>query len=247
MVNITGVVLSQNEEKQIKKCLESITWCDEVIVIDDYSNDNTQKIAEGLGARVFKRKLGGDFSGQRNFALRQARHDWVLFVDADEIVSDELKREIIKVYAKTRLDGFYIKRIMVFNGKVLCGGEWSNQWILRLARRESGKWIRAVHEFWEIENTGKLGSVIYHEVNDALSLWIQKIGSYAKVHAQENRAQAKKANLRKLVLFPILKFFHNFIFLRGFRDGTTGFVLSVMMSLHSFLAWSSLYSKLKTK
>jgi len=241
MVNITGVVLSQNEEKQIKKCLESISWSSEVIVVDDYSKDDTRKIAKQLGARVFKRKLGGDFAGQRNFALKQTKNEWVIFIDADELVSDKLKREVLQMIAKTGKDGFYIKRIMIFNGSVLCGGEWSNQWILRLGRRESGKWRRAVHESWEIENTGKLGGVIYHEVNDTLFLWFKKIDSYAKVHAQENHFQSKKVNMGKIILFPIGKFFHNFIFLGGFRDGTAGFVLSVMMSLHSFLAWSSLY------
>ena len=96
-MKLTGVVLTRNEEKNIRRCLKSLKFCDEIIVIDDESNDKTKEIIKILGVKVFSRKLNNSFSGQRNFALKKALGEWVLFVDADEIVTSNLKNEIIQI------------------------------------------------------------------------------------------------------------------------------------------------------
>src|SRR5688572_22993760 len=109
---ISAIVITKNEEKNIKECLESISWCDEIIIVDDNSTDRTIAIAERTKAKVFKRSLNNDFSGQRNFGLEKTKGNWVLFVDADERVTPALWYEIMQHTNNSigKIDGFYVKR-----------------------------------------------------------------------------------------------------------------------------------------
>src|SRR3989344_3390619 len=108
MNTIVVVVLTKNEEKNIEKCIRSLTWCDQVIIIDDYSEDNTAQIAKKHGALVYKNALNNDFAQQRNFALQQIRGKWVLFVDADEIISQDLADEIKRAINSEEVKGYYL-------------------------------------------------------------------------------------------------------------------------------------------
>ena len=145
---LTGIVLAKDEEENIKNCLESLQFCDEVILLDDDSKDGTAEIAKKMGVRVITRSMNSDFAAQRNYGLKKARGNWVLFLDADERVSKELRSEIVNLindplnYAM----GFYLKRRDYFFGRELKHGETGNLKLLRLARRKAGKWKRAVHE-----------------------------------------------------------------------------------------------------
>src|SRR3972149_11239736 len=120
---ISAVVITKNEEKNIERCIKSLLWCSEIVVVDDYSDDKTVKLAKKLGAKVYQHSLDNDFSEQRNFGLLKAKGDWVLFVDADEVVSAKLQKEIIKSITQNKHVGFYIKRYDVWMGKVLKHGE----------------------------------------------------------------------------------------------------------------------------
>lgn len=243
-MNLSAVVLTKNEEKNIRECLESLNFCDEVIVIDDDSKDRTCQIAKKLGAKIYKRSLDEDFSAQRNFGLEKASGKWVLFVDADERVDKKLKNEIVQIINNPLINysGFYIKRVDNMWGRKLLHGETGNIRLLRLARRKSGKWRRKVHEVWEI--TGKTKTLKYpleHFPHQTLREFIRDVNWMSSLHARANLKEGKKSSLTKIVVFPVAKFISNWVLKRGFLDKEAGLVVALVMSFHSFLSWGKLW------
>ncbi len=149
---ISAVVLVKNQSEQLKRCLNSLLWCDEIIVIDDYSTDDSLTIARQMGARVFQRNLNNNFSEQRNFGVSKAKNQWVIFVDADEIVSPALATEVhqhISQFLSTA-NGFFIKRTDYLWGRRLAHGEVGEKKLLRIGKRGKGEWVGSVHEEWKI-------------------------------------------------------------------------------------------------
>lgn len=243
----TAVVLTKNEEKNIEACLKSLKWCDEIVVIDDYSSDKTISIAKKSGAVVFQRNLNNDFAAQRNFGLQKAKREWVLFIDADERVSKQLTAEINRHLGGglgRTPRGFYVKRHDFVWGKTLKHGETGYALFLRLARRGSGKWKRKVHEYWDIksEDCDVLKNPLLHYPHPTLREFIADIERYSTIHAEENYKEEKHSNLLKIILYPKLKFFQNYFLKLGFLDGPQGFMVAMLMSFHSYLAWSKLWT-----
>jgi len=247
-INLSAVVLTKDSELTIANCLRSINFVDEVIVIDDCSQDKTIKIVQEYDCRIFKKNLENDFSKQRNFGISKAQGKWVLFVDSDEIVTKELKNEIIQVTTDVfnSTDGYFLKRRDVFLRNKLEFGEWGKNKFLRLARRKSGKWVRKVHEFWEIEGKKKtLKSELLHYPHTNLHEFINEISFFSSLHTDANFLENKKSTLFKIIFFPKIKFLQNWILRGGFKDGDSGFIISLIMSFHSFLSWSKLWLKTK--
>lgn len=245
---ISAVVLAKNEEKHIEACLRSLAWCDERIVIDDKSEDNTREIAKKLGATVYEHSLENDFSKQRNFALEIAKGDWVLFLDADERVSPSLLSEITSVLHQQRsfiyehVNGFFIPRRDIMWGKPLKHGEAGNTKLLRLARKTAGKWQGKVHEIWNVKGkVGALKNPILHYPHESVETFLKEINYYTDIRSKELYAKGKKASFFSIIAYPKLKFLYNYIFLRGFLDGIPGFITAMLMSFHSFLARAKLW------
>ena len=244
---ISAVVLTKNEKENIIECLKSLLFCDEIILIDDYSSDGTlsliQKSKFKPKIKIFKRKLDNDFAEQRNFGLKKTKNEWVLFIDADERVTEALASEI-KVQSlqlKGGYTGFYLSRIDNMWGKQLLHGEPGSIKLLRLAKRDAGKWKRSVHEVWDVEGgANTLRNPLLHYPHPTLSQFIKDVNKMSSIHAQENQKERKSSNLFKIVLFPTGHYFKNFILKLGFLDGMQGFVFALIMSFHSFLAWSKL-------
>jgi glycosyltransferase involved in cell wall biosynthesis len=255
---ISAIVLTKNEEKNIKKCLKSLhQLVDEIIVIDDFSHDKTVKIAQDLGAKVYQRKLNNDFSCQRNFGLQKAKGKWVFFLDADERVSSRLKAEILKNLDITLYDrgklyqgvvGFELKRKDKFLGKWLRFGETGGLKLVRLARKEAGKWQRPIHEVWQLKGqTAKLKNPLIHEKELTLDEFLKKIDRYSSLRAKELYKKRVRTNAFLIMAYPVGKFWQNYFFRLGFLDGQPGLVMAVMMSLHSFLVRAKLYLLWKNK
>ena len=243
-MNISAIILTKNEGKNLGECIRALTFCEEIIVIDDYSSDKTVEIARGLGAKVFQRSLDGNFAAQRNFGLEKATNKWVLFIDSDERVSHELKEEIEKEVPAPNNShlGYFLKRDDYFFGKKLKFGETASVSLLRLARKSAGKWMRSVHEVWEVQGRTKtLKNPLEHYPHQSLREFINDINFHSGLHAEANHQEGKHSSLVKILFWPKLHFFKNYFLKLGFLDGTEGFVLALMMSLHSFLAWSKLW------
>jgi len=248
---ISIIVLTKNEEKNIEACLKTLKWGDEIIVIDDHSNDQTVKLAETQGAKVFTRELNDDFAGQRNYALRQAQGEWVLFIDADERVSPQLRAEIksaishceatSSAYQSTAISGYYLKRQDYLWGRALKHGETSRVKLLRLAQKSAGNWQRKVDETWEITGkTGTLKNPLDHRSHSSMTQFLKSVNFKSTLNARVFYEEGKRTRLWDW-LKPKAKFFQNWILRLGFLDGMEGLIMALMMSFHSFLVRSKLY------
>ncbi len=237
-MRISAVVLTKNEEKNIKECLEGLGFCDEVIVVDDYSGDKTGEMAKKLEARVFARALKGDFAAQRNFGLEKAQGDWVLFVDADERVTVKLQKEIrLRCGQADDYLGFYLRRRDYFGGKWLKFGETANVKLLRLAKKNAGRWKRKVHEFWNVKKgrVGELKNPLLHYPHPTISQFLEQINEYTSLDARQFYQEGQRCQLWQVFLYPNAKFFQNYCLCLGFLDGFPGLVMALMMSLHSLI------------
>lgn len=241
-MKLSVVILTKNEEKNISEAIQSVDFADEIIIIDDISSDKTVEIANSKSIKVYKRRLNGDFAGQRNYGLYKAKNEWVLFLDADERPSKGLVDELITMKDEPVYDGFKIKRKDFIWGKKLRYGETGSIKLLRLARKGAGKWKRKVHEYWDIiGNVGELKNPILHYPHQTIKEFINDIDYFSTLHAEANRQEGKKSSLLKIIFWQRFKFFNNWILKLGFLDGTQGFIMALMMSFHSFLAWSKLW------
>lgn len=241
---ISVIILTHNEERNIIDCLDSVKWCDEILVIDDNSEDRTVELAKKEGALVFSSNLNGNFSRQRNFGLSKAKGDWILFVDADERITDPLRYEIQSVISDgmNPYDGFRINRKDVLWGKQLMYGETGNVNFLRLCRKNKGIWSGKVHEVWKINGkVEKLKNSMLHYPHQSVEEFLKEINFYTDIRAEELYEKKVKSGLGSVILYPKAKFFLNFFIKQGFRDGIPGLVFALMMSFHSFLVRSKLW------
>ncbi|QQS38544.1 glycosyltransferase family 2 protein [Candidatus Woesebacteria bacterium] len=241
MTNLSAIILTNNSYTTLKDCLASVSFCDEIIVIDDFSSDQSVNLARKMGGIVYERALNNNFSSQRNYGLSKAKGEWILFVDADEVVDKRLRHEILDSLCKP-YDGYLIKRVNFFGNKKMLHGEVGNACFVRLAKKNKGKWTRNVHETWEIQGeVGILKYPILHYPDYSISSTLAKIDKYSSLHAQANKKEGKTSSLTKIVIFPLVKFINNYFFKLGFLDGIEGFIICYTMSFHSFLSWSRLW------
>jgi len=239
---ISAVVLTKNEEKNLPDCLESVKWCDEIVIVDDNSTDKTLEIAKKFNAKIFNHSLDNNFAAQRNFGLGKAQGDWVFFVDADERVTPELKDEIKKQLIFATSSGYFLKRNDFYGGRWLKYGETAKTKLLRLAKKNVGKWERTVHEVWQIKGkTDEFNNPLLHYPHPTVSEFLSSINTYSSLHAEVLKENGVKPSLSRIIFNPLAKFVQNYFFRLGFLDGMPGAVVAFMMSFHSFLARSKLY------
>jgi glycosyltransferase involved in cell wall biosynthesis len=242
---ISAVVLTRNEENNIEGCLQTLEWCDEIVIIDDYSEDKTALSAkrQTLNVKIFKRKLAGDFAAQRNFGLEKAEGEWVLFVDADERVTPELAKEMQRAIQKDRFDGYFLQRRDFLYGRELKHGETAMVKLLRLMKKGSGRWKGRVHEsfFAQGGSQGILKNPLRHYPHQALTDFLEEINFYSTLRAEELYHQGARTSLAQIIFYPLGKFVYDWLILGGLWDGMPGMVVAVMMSFHSFLVRSKLW------
>ena len=217
---ISAIILSHNDQDSIGKTLKSLLWCDERIIIDDYSTDRTIEIAKKYTVRVFQHNLNDDFGVQRNFGLAKAKGEWVLFVDSDEVVPEELAKEIQEV-VKNSTSSFYVKRQDWLFGKTLKHGETSKVWLLRLAKKNAGIWARPVHEVWNVGGeTETLVHPIDHFPHQDVAQFISAINWYSTLNARYLFEIKVKVQWWHILIYPKAKFFMDYVWYFGFLDGT---------------------------
>ena len=254
------VLLSDEDTATIERCLDSILWCDEILLLLDSSKEASSKTESDLKEKILnpslnnyshisllRRPLNADFSAQRNFALEKTANAWVLFIDADEKVTDKLKKEI-----QTKLDaegplktyGYLIKRDDYIFGKKLRYGETGKISFLRMGRKTEGGWEGKVHETWMIKGkTEELENSLDHYPHQQVASFLESINFYTEILSSEWYKEGKKVTVLDIIIYPKLKFIVNYIFKLGFLDGTAGLVMAIMMSMHSFLVRSKLWLK----
>lgn len=247
---ISVIILTKNEEKNILDCVETVLWADEIIVLDDNSEDRTLEVIKNLPfnkqIKIYKKSLDEDFASQRNYALSKATKEWVLFLDADERISAELREEIntiiINQKIKHKYDGFYIPRKDVMWGKMLKYGETGNIKLLRFARKNAGLWYGKVHEEWKIDGAiYELNNYLIHYPHHTIDEFLREINFYTSIRANELYQKGVKSSFKDIILYPKLKFILNYFIKLGFLDGIEGFILAIFMSFHSFLVRGKLW------
>lgn len=247
-MNISGVLIVKNEEKNIIDCLEALQFCDEIIIVNDNSTDRTIELVENfkkqnLNIKIFSRALDGDFSSQRKFGVEKTSNDWVLFVDADERITPDLITEIKEnLPAEEHIGGFLIPRIDFMWGRELRHGETGNIKLLRLFNKKKGNLEGKVHETWETKSkVGILSNPIHHFPHPTITEFLKEINFYSDIRVKELYEKGIKSSLLSIILYTKGKFILNFFLKRGFLDGTAGLVHAILMSFHSFLVRGKLW------
>ncbi len=252
---LTVVILTKNNQDQyFYNCLGSVQFTDEIILVNDGKATKSflYNFSENTKIKIFERALNGDFASQRNFGLNKAKGDWILFVDSDEQITDELKEEIINTVElkNNEIAAYYIKRRDLFWSREVRFGEIAkarNKGFIRLVRKGIGQWKGKVHEEFKIKNnsfkTSTLKNFINHYPHQSLKEFIEEINFYSTIRANELYLKNKKTNVFEIIFYPFFKFIQTYFIYLGFLDGAVGFVYSFMMSFHSFLVRAKLYLK----
>jgi glycosyltransferase involved in cell wall biosynthesis len=235
---ISVVLITRNEAARIRRCLQSVRWAEEIVVVDQHSTDGTAAICRELGARVIERDMTAGFGEQKNFAIAQASHPWVLSLDADEEVTPAL-REAIEAAVREPDDhvGFRIPRLTSYLGRFIRHCGWYPSPVLRLFRRGQGRFTDAlVHEEVVCDGpVGDLGEDLLHHSYESLSDHVRKLLVYTAYDARMLQRRGSQLGLRRRVSWLVLKppavFVRKFILQRGYREGWHGFLLSAMAAL----------------
>ena len=240
MTRVSATIVTLNEEANIARTLESLRCCDEIIVLDSGSKDATCTIARSLHARVISEPWRG-FAGQKNRAAECASHDWILSLDADETVSEELDAEI--QYLKLDglpFDGYQMPRMAQYLGRWILHGGWYPDRKVRLYHRAKGTWQGAyVHETVRLQGpAGALDGAIHHFTCRSLSEHLKTLNRYTTLAAQELRAQGRHPGTARLLLDPAWTFIRTFLLQRGFQDGFPGLAIAYMAALYTFLKYA---------
>ena len=227
MTKITAIIPTLNEEIHIEDAIKSVSFADEIIIIDSFSTDNTVILAEKYNVKIIKRKFD-DFSSQKNFAIEQAKHPWIYILDADERVTPEVEKEILEAVKDPKeFVGFYVKRSFYFADKKINYSGWQRDKVVRLFLKAHCKYQGVVHE--TIKTTGELGffkNKIDHFGYKNYNHFISKIHQYGELKAQELHANGKTVNAFHIIIKPPFRIFSHFILRKGFLDGYAGLILS---------------------
>ena len=249
MIPLTVVILTKNEQKNIKDCLESVyKWADEIIIVDDESTDSTREIASHYADKILVKKM--DIEGaHRNWAYQQAKNDWVLSLDADERVTEELKEEIRDAlnYAEGEVAFSIPRRNFIGDYWVKYGG-WYPSAQLKLFKKDKFKWEEAhVHPVAFVEGgTGHLKSDLIHYSYKDIADFLNKQNRQTTLEVEKWIAQGKEIKAGKFIWRSIDRFFRSYIRKKGFRDGFYGFVVAYFASLYQFLSLLK-YREIKRK
>jgi glycosyltransferase involved in cell wall biosynthesis len=243
-MSLSVIIITLNEEQNIAECLASVAWADEIIVVDAQSTDATVEIAKRTAQRVFTREWKG-FAASKMFALEQATHEWVLWLDADERVTPELAEEIQSIAGTTSgaYDGYEVARRAFFIGKWIKHCGWYPGYVIRLFKKKSVRFtVTNVHEKVECEGSvGKLKNDLLHYTDENLFHYYAKFNRYTSLAAQDVAKAGRTFSLYDLLVRPFFLFFKMYIVRRGFLDGRHGLILSLLSAAYVFTKYAKLW------
>lgn len=244
MEKISAVIITFNEEHNIKRCLESLQGVvDEIVVVDSFSVDGTREICESFGVRF----LENDFKGhieQKNFAIDQAAFDIILSLDADEALNGELKKEILKVKEHFVADAYCFNRLTNYVGHWVRHCGWYPDVKVRLFKKSSGKWGgQNPHDIIHLKDGAgllKLKGDLLHYSYDSISDHVNQTNKFTTIAALSAFNSGVRSNVFKIVTRPFLKFIRDYVWKLGFMDGRYGFIICYINALSAFLKYSKI-------
>jgi len=240
---LSVVVLAHDETDSLEKCLKSVSFADDILIVIDSLNRGQKSLFTNPKARSLNHPLNGNFSAQRNYALSQVKSEWVLFVDADEVVTPELAKNItLKLQKPATVNGYLIHRIDCLWQRQLKYGDLSELYLLRLARKNSGQWHGLVHETWQVKGqVEKISGDLVHTPHPSLNDFLHSINFYSSIRARELYENKFSASVFSIIFFPLGKFLYLWLIKKGVLDGVPGLVHAITMSFYSFMVKGKLY------
>ncbi len=257
-VKLSAILVTRNESKKIRRCLESIRWIDEIVIVDQSSEDDTVKICKEFTDKVYIESNKGFCEPDRPVALSKTSNEWILYLDADEEVTPQLREEIeIKVTAgKSDRDlgfnSYYIPRKNIFLGKWIKGSGWSPGYVLRLFKRDSARFSTRIHtDLFPVGNFGYFQEPLNHYTCEDLEEYLRKLNRYTGILA----GQAYEKGVRitwfngaiKLFLMPGVYGLKKFILQKGFKDGLHGVLIAILTKLTIFLMYVKVWEIQRNK
>lgn len=258
-IPISAIVLTKNEEENLPGCLESLAWANEILVVDSFSTDRTVEIAQSAGARVIQHPFA-NFAAQRNYAQSQACYDWVMFIDADERVSPELRDEILALSRTSQLveyNAYHVQRVHLFSGRWIPDPSRRRvtprlrRWIRRvevprLFDRRLAVWERPLHEVVRVpEPHGVLEGVIYHYAMSNLSFVYESFNHYTDLEAAYLHRSRRHASLAEAIVRGLRSFVYHYLFAGLWRYGQQGLLLAITLGYTKFVNYAKLWERIR--
>lgn len=240
---LSVIIITKNEQKHIAECIESVSFADEIIVVDSGSTDDTCGIARRLGAKVYHTTHWPGFGPQKNKALDLATKEWVFSIDADERVTKSLAIEIQKALQQPTVEAYTVARMSCFGGRWIKHSGWWPDRLVRLFKRDHGRFKEvAVHESVIVKGSSQaLNGHLEHYPYESLDALIDKTNQYSSAAAKQLHESGKKINIFGVVAKSIWTFIRIYIIRRGFLDGRQGFILAAIAASGSFFRYAKLW------
>lgn len=241
---LSAVIIVYNEEVKIERCLRSLNWVDEVIIVDSLSTDRTLEICRRYTDKIYQHPWPNNYSTQRNLANSYASNDWVLALDADEVVTKTLRDEILSLLSKgPEADLYGIPRREYLGGKWITAGGFYPQHMTRLYRKSLGEWINPLHERFVTRGRMKyLKYPILHDGAPTFEIFMDNYNYYSSVDAKNDFADRhRKFSLGRAIFKPLERFFGRFVRHRGYKDGVHGFYMAAVIAINYFLREMKIY------
>ncbi|HSV53962.1 MAG TPA: glycosyltransferase family 2 protein [Burkholderiaceae bacterium] len=243
-MRLSVILITRNEAANIAACIASVSFAQEVVVVDSGSTDSTVAIAEAAGARVVRTADWPGFGPQKNRALALASHEWVLSIDADERVSPALAEQIRAAMVQGGTEAFEIPRLTQFCGQWIHHCGWTPDYVLRLFRRGVARFSDdLVHERLLLNQgtPARLTSPLMHYSYPSPSHYWRKLEQYSQLWAQQKHAQGRRTSMARAVLSGVVAFARSYFFRLGFLDGAMGFAVCTMQAQAAFGKYFALY------
>ncbi len=239
MPKISAVIITFNEEKNLKRCLESLgDLCDEILIVDSFSTDKTKEIAQSFNARFIEHPFEG-YIEQKNVALNLAKNDFVISLDGDEALSPELLKSIKGLDLNS--DAYTMNRLTNYGGKWVYHCGWYPDVKLRLFNRKKGSWGgENPHDKVLMDQSAKIKHIkgdILHYSYDCVTDHVNQTNKFTTISAKAAFKQGKRSNNLKIIARPIFQFFRDYFLKLGFLDGMTGFCICYINSMSAFLKY----------
>jgi glycosyltransferase involved in cell wall biosynthesis len=247
--NLSIIIITLNEERNIDRCLKSVKGLtDDIIVVDSFSTDNTQTICEKHGAKFVQAKWLG-YSDTKNFANSIAKYDWILSLDADEALSEELKRSITDALLKKNMKPYRINRLTNYCGSWIKHGAWYPDYKLRIFNRTQSKWQGYIHESIsgiDEQYTEILNGDCFHYTYYTIEEHVKQTEKFSRMRAEEMFHEEKKVSFLKMIFAPCFRFFRDYFLKLGFLDGTAGYRVARISAKAVYLKYYYLRQFYKT-
>ncbi|MEW6377861.1 MAG: glycosyltransferase family 2 protein [Thermodesulfobacteriota bacterium] len=241
-VPVSVYVLTYNNRRTIERCLKSLAWAEELVIVDSFSTDETFDICKRYTDKAYQVAWKGH-RDQYQYAAGLTTHNWIMFVDADEEVPPELAEEVrIALDGGSRFDGYIAYRRTYYLGRWIRFGGWYPDCEIRLYRKDRGRWEGGLHA--KVVVDGKVGSLkneylhyTYRDISDQ----IQTIDKYSRIAAEDMDQRGEKFSLFKLLFHPLFRFIKEYLFKSGFRDGLPGLIIIVSTMFYVFIKYAKLW------